>query len=134
MTTTYQDLYSSLGFLFYSIADSDGRVSPAEANKLKAIIKEQWLPLENSRDEVGTDSGHSIDISFDFARDAGMKPGDAFDRFVEEFKVDPERFDASMRRMIFDTAAAIASSSGGNSKSELTRLVQLEQLFKKGGK
>ncbi|MBL0044248.1 MAG: hypothetical protein IPP33_07555 [Flavobacteriales bacterium] len=134
MTTTYQDLYSSLGFLFYSIADSDGRVSPAEANKLKAIIKEQWLPLENSRDELGTDSGHYIDISFDFARDAGMKPDEAFGRFVEEFNADPERFDASMRKMIFDTAAAIASSSRGNSKSELTRLAQLEQLFKKGGK
>lgn len=129
MNTTYQDLYTSLGFLFYSIADSDGKVSPAEVEKLKAIIKNQWLPLENSRDELGTDSGHYIDISFDYANDNGMGPDEAFDRFVEEYNADPERFDPSMRRMIFETAAAVAGSAGRNNKSELTRLARLKQLF-----
>ena len=130
MTTTYQDIYESLGYLFYSMAASDGKVRPAEVEKLKALIKEQWLPLENSRDEFGTDAGHYIDFSFDDANDQGMDPEDAFAKFKLDYKENHARYDTGLRRMIFQTSSAIASAFAGNNKAELGKLAQLELLFK----
>lgn len=130
MKTTYEDLYTSLGFLFYSIAANDGRVSPGQKEKLKTLIREQWLPMESSRDDLGTDSGHYIDISFDYANDQRMDTDDAFSRFMDEFKADPGRFDASMRRMILETATAIVDASGRKNALELARLNELERHFR----
>jgi hypothetical protein len=130
MTTTYQDMYTSLGYLFYSMAASDGKVRPAEVETLKALIKEQWLPLDDSRDELGTDAGHYIDISFDYANDHGMDPEEAFAKFKLDYKENHARYDTGLRRMIHQTAAAIASAFAGNNKAELGRLAQLELLFK----
>jgi hypothetical protein len=130
MTTTYQDMYTSLGYLFYSLAASDGQVRPAEVETLKALIKEQWLPLENSRDELGTDAGHYIDISFDYANDNEMDPDEAFAKFNLDYKEHHARYDTGLRRMIYQTAAMLASAYAGNNKSELGRLAQLELLFK----
>jgi len=70
----YEELYATLGYLFYSVADSDGRVRPAEVAKLKQLIKEQWLPMEPSRDDLGTDAAHYIDIAFDYALDKALRP------------------------------------------------------------
>ncbi|HRH68150.1 MAG TPA: hypothetical protein PLB89_01455 [Flavobacteriales bacterium] len=128
--TTMQDTYASLGHLFYSIAAGDGKVRQEEVARLKQLIKEQWLPLEDSRDEFGTDAAHYIDISFDHAHAQAMDAAAAFARFKEAYKADPSRFDAGFRRMIYQTAAAIASAFAGNNKAELGRLAQLEQLFK----
>lgn len=130
MSTTYQDTYTSLGYLFYSMAASDGKVRPAEVGKLKALIKEQWLSMADSRDEFGTDAAHSIDISFDYANDQGMDPDAAFDQFKTDYKEHHSRFDGGLRRMIYQTSAAIASAFAGNNKAELGRLAQLEVLLK----
>lgn len=129
-TITYQDLYTNLGYLFYSIAASDGYVRTAEVEKLKALIKEQWMPLEDSRDELGTDAAHYIDISFDYANDQAMDPGEAFERFKTYYNMDQAQFDVGLRRMIHQTAAAIASAFAGNNKTELVHLAELELLFK----
>ncbi|HRH70329.1 MAG TPA: hypothetical protein PLB89_12555 [Flavobacteriales bacterium] len=129
MTSTYEDLYADLGFLFYSVAASDGKVSHAEMEKLKQLVKDQWLPMEPSRDDLGTDAAHYIDISFDYALDEGMDADVAFDRFADYFRQNKAQFDPSLRRMIYETAAAIAGSFAGNNKAELVRLGQLEQLF-----
>ncbi len=130
MTTTYQDMYTSIGYLFYSMAASDGQVRPAEVEALKALIKEQWLPLDDSRDELGTDAGHYIDISFDHANDHGMDPDEAFAKFMLDYQENHAHYDNGLRRMIHQTAAAIAGAYAGNNKSELRRLAQLELLFK----
>lgn len=130
-TATYQDIYASLGYLFYSVALSDGKVRKAEVEKLKDLIKKKWLPLEGSRDEFGTDAGHYIGISFDFANNGELSPDEAWERFVDDYKEHGSSYDATMKRLTFETAADIASVFSGNNKSELGRLSQLERLLKK---
>ncbi|MCI1753672.1 MAG: hypothetical protein LKM36_12650 [Flavobacteriales bacterium] len=125
----FQDLYSSLGYLFYSIAASDGTVRPAETEKLKALVKNRWMPLETSTDELGTDAGHYVDIGFDFANDDGMDPGAAFERFAEHVRAHPESYDHGLRRMVQQSAEAIANAFAGHGKKEVGRLAQLEKLF-----
>lgn len=126
----YEALYTDLGYLFYSIAASDGKISSEERAALSELIRKQWLPLENSRDEMGTDEGHYIDIAFDYARDACVPPDEAFERFADHVRREPDQFDAGLRRMVLQSAADIASVTRRMNKSELTRLNQLEALFR----
>ena len=114
----FQDLYTSLGHLFYSVAASDGKVRPEETKKLKALVKERWMPLESSRDEFGTDAGHYIDIGFDYANDDGMSPDVAFERFAQHLREHPGNYDAGLRRIARESAVAIANAFGGRNTSE----------------
>ncbi|MBK8498750.1 MAG: hypothetical protein IPL52_08030 [Flavobacteriales bacterium] len=127
----YEQLYTDLGYLFYSIAANDGKVSPAERAELIRIVQEQWLPLEGSRDELGTDEAHYIDIAFEHATNEHMAPDEAFARFEEHVRKFPGEFDVGLRRMIRSTALAVASATAARNKSELRRLVQLDLLFAK---
>ncbi|MBK7556734.1 MAG: hypothetical protein IPI55_19705 [Flavobacteriales bacterium] len=56
MTTTHPELYANIGFALYSIAASDRRIAPAEVEVFKQQVKKNWLPLEDSTDEFGTDA------------------------------------------------------------------------------
>lgn len=125
----YEQLYTDLGYLFYSIAANDGKVSPAERAELMRIVKEEWLPLEGSRDELGTDEAHYIDIAFEYAANEHMAPDEAFRRFEEHVQTHPGEFDEGLRRMIRKTAMAVASATAARNKSELQRLVQLDRIF-----
>lgn len=127
--TAYQDAYTGLGFLFYSIAASDGRIAPVEEQRLKERIQEQWLPLENSRDEFGTDAGHYIGISFEYASAEGIDVTAAWDRFVETYHEHRALFTPEVVAMVKDTAASVASAFAGTNKSEHTRLSQLHVLL-----
>jgi hypothetical protein len=129
--TAYQDIYTGLGFLFYCIAAGDGRVAPAEEQRLKELIKEKWLPLENSHDEFGTDAGHYIGISFEYASAQGIDVKDAWERFVETWNEHRALFTPDVVEMVKDTAAAVASAYRGTNKSEHTQLAQLHLLLSK---
>lgn len=128
---TYQEIYTGLGYLFYSIAAADGRVQPAEASKLRELVARQWVPLERSSDELGTDAAYYIEFSFDDANDQGMRPQDAFARFKTTYEANKQQFDASLRELTFDTAQAIAFAFARHNKSELGQLAQLSLLFNK---
>ena len=58
--------YQLLGKLFYCIAAVDKTVRKEEVNQLKKIVQKEWLPLENTFDEFGSDSGYQIEIVFDW--------------------------------------------------------------------
>ena len=128
-TTTYQDMYASIGYLFYGIAASDGRIAKAEGQKLKEEVTKHWLPLENSRDEFGTDAAHYIVISFDYANGQEMDAEEAFTKFLDDYQQEPARYDHTMKELILKTASAIASSFAGKNKAELVRLSRLQVAF-----
>lgn len=128
---TYQEIYTGLGYLFYSIAAADGRVQQAETQKLKELIARQWVPLERSSDELGTDAAYYIEFSFDDANDQDMRPVDAFARFKTAYEANKIHFDASLRELTFETAQAVAFAFARQNKSELGQLAQLALLFEK---
>lgn len=59
-----------------------------------------------------------------------MDPDEAFAKFKLDYKENHADYDTGLRRMIYQTAAAIASAYAGNNESELGRLAELELLFK----
>jgi uncharacterized tellurite resistance protein B-like protein len=129
-TPNIQDLYTNLGYLFYSIAAIDGKVRALEAAALRSVMKEYWLPLEDSSDEFGTDMGYYIEIAFDEAVESKMDPDNAFALFKENYKLNRNYFQPSEREMIQRTAAAIAGAYANNNKAELTRLAQLTAVLR----
>ncbi len=60
------NFYQQLGKLFYAVADSDNNIQQDEINKLKKVVREEWLPIEDSVDEFGTDAAYQIEIVFDW--------------------------------------------------------------------
>ena len=125
----FMALYSGLGFLFYCIAASDGRVAPAEEQRLKQLIKDKWLPLENSRDEFGTDAGHYIGIAFEYAVAQGVEVDAAWDRFVETHREHRALFTPDVVELVRGTAADVASAFAGTNKNEHVRLAKLHGVL-----
>lgn len=127
---TYIDIYTNLGFLFYSVAAGDGQVRQAEVEALKKLVKERWMPLENSRDEFGVDAAEYISMAFDHAHENRLDRQQAKARFEAAYREHQARFDPSMKRMVLDTAAAITDAFGHTNKAELAALTQLQELFR----
>ncbi len=125
-----QHVYAGLGHLFYSIAVSDGFVAPPETEKLKKLVKEQWMPLEPQRDSAGSDLAYYIEIGFDHANDTKMTPETAFERFKAVLAEHPEEFDESTRNLVVRTSKSIANAFAGKSKAEERMIARLEEVFK----
>ena len=56
-----EEFYSSIGKLFYAIAASDKVVRTEEIRTLKELVKEKWVPVDNTTDEYGTDEAYKIE-------------------------------------------------------------------------
>ncbi|MEZ4791441.1 MAG: TerB family tellurite resistance protein [Flavobacteriales bacterium] len=127
---TYVELYTNLGFLFYSIAAGDGHVRQAEVDALNELVRKQWMPLESSRDEFGVDAAEYISMSFDYARDNKLDAEQAFQRFEDAYQEHVTMFDPGLKRMVLDTATAITDAFGHTNKAELAVLTRLQSLFR----
>ena len=127
---TFVEMYTNLGFLFYSIAAGDGQVRQAEVDALNELVKKQWMPLESSRDEFGVDAAEYISMSFDYARDNKLDAKQAFQRFEDSYQEHVTMFDPGLKRMVLDTATAITDAFGHTNKAELAALTQLQELFR----
>ncbi|WP_338407064.1 hypothetical protein [uncultured Flavobacterium sp.] len=57
--------YQQLGKVFYRIASADKVVQKEEIAQLNEIIKNQWLALEDSLNELGDDAAYQIEMVFD---------------------------------------------------------------------
>ncbi|UWX54491.1 hypothetical protein NYZ99_16475 [Maribacter litopenaei] len=127
---TMNMLYESLGKLFYAVAISDGSVHAKEWDKLKEIVKEDWLSLDDFTDRYGTDSANQIEIVFDVLMEYPKSSDECFDEFKEFYKEHPHAFTEEIKSSAKKTASAIAASFSGKNKSELIILAKLDLLLK----
>ena len=124
--------YESLGKLFYAIAAADRKVRPEEFNKLKEIVKSQWLDVDPIEDNFGTDSAYQIEIVFDWLNNQnGLNSEACFNEFIAYKNKQNHFFTDATKRLILKTAAVIASSFSGVNKSELIMLTKLTIELKK---
>ena len=126
---TLSDCYQHLGKLFYAVAAIDKTIEQAEVEKLKKIVKEKWVPLENSVDKFGEDSAYQIEIVFDwfvandFSEDVSYQILAEFTAFKKEH---PKLFSKELKDLILTTGHAIAAAFTGLNKSELVFLTKLQ--------
>ena len=111
--TTMVRFYQQLGKLFYSIAAVDHTIRPEEIAQLKKIIQREWLPLESSFDQFGSDSAYQIEIVLDW-----LSENEHHSLFTPE-----------INSLITKTAEAVAKSFSGKNKSEHVLISQLNFIL-----
>jgi hypothetical protein len=118
--------YQNLGKLFYAIAAADNKVREAEMNKLKELVKKEWLDVDDIEDGFGTDAAYQIEIVFDWlTRDEELNSKACYADFIA-YKTDQKHlFTENVNQLILKTANAIAESFSGKNKSELMLLAKL---------
>lgn len=120
--------YQNLGKLFYAMAAADNKVREAEMNKLKELVKKEWLDVDDIEDKFGTDAAYQIEIVFDWLsqlQDVELNIKDCYDDFITYKEEQKHLFTKNVNQLILKTANAIAESFSGKNKSELMFLTKL---------
>ena len=124
--------YQNLGKLFYAIAASDGNVRPIEFDKLKTVVKQQWLDVDEINDAFGTDAAYQIEVVFDWLnRDDELNINACYDDFLSYKNEQSHLFTDEVKKLILKTASSIAYAFSGINKSELIMLAKLDIELKK---
>tara|TARA_R100001377_G_C3166333_1_gene101446 strand:+ start:217 stop:627 length:411 start_codon:yes stop_codon:yes gene_type:complete len=119
--------YQNLGKLFYAIAAADNQVHVAETNKLKALVKKEWLAIDDIEDVFGTDAAYQIEIVFEWLNtNEELDKEECYNNFVAYKKDQKHLFTENVNQLIYKTAHAIADSFSGKNKSELILLAKLK--------
>ncbi|MBC2840269.1 hypothetical protein [Robiginitalea sp. SC105] len=121
--------YENLGKLFFAVAMADGRVDPAEVTKLRKIVRERWLPVDDIEDPYHSDAAYQIETVFDWALEHDMTSAQGFDDFADFYHEHPGLFPDQIKLLILDTASAVANAFALHNKSELILLGKLQLLF-----
>jgi len=126
---TMNGLYENLGKLFYAMAIADGSVHAKEWDKVKEMVKEDWLYVDDFTDRYGTDAANQIEIVFDGLMEYNKSSEACFDEFKEFYTAHPHAFSDEIKALTGKTANAIASAFSGRNKSELVLLAKLRLLM-----
>ena len=127
---TMNGLYQNLGKLFYAMAISDGNVHIKEWEKVKEIVKEDWLYVDDFTDRYGTDAANQIEIVFDWLLEYEKSSEECFEEFKEFYTAHPHAFTKEIKSLTGKTANAIANAFSGRNKSELVLLAKINLLLK----
>lgn len=123
------NFYQNLGQLFYSVAAADNSIQQKETEKLKEIVRKEWLQMDETEDNFGSDSAFQIETVFDWLQERQPRSEDAFKKFSEFYLSHDSLFTAPYKNLIAKTAGEIAGAFHGNNKAELVVLNQLNSLF-----
>jgi hypothetical protein len=115
---TMTHFYEHLGKVFYCIAAVDKTVRKEEVERLKQIIKTDWLPLENSFNEFGDDTAYQIEIAFDWLVANNWDSKAVLTDFKIFRKEHTSLFTPEVNNLILKTANTIARSFAGKNKTE----------------
>lgn len=130
MKINHKQLYQKLGSLFYAIAMADKNVRKTEEKALMEKINSIWLPLENTRDEFGTDAAYYIFFVFDHLQNEDAQADAAFDEFARYYHEHAASIDSEAKANIMQTAEAIADAYHRKNKQESAYLKRLKELMK----
>lgn len=123
--------YQKLGKLFYAIAAADNVVRKEEHKKLKAIVKSEWMAVDDFEDDFHTDAAYQIEVVFDWlTNEEKLHALTWFDDFIDFKEEHPQLFNEQIKKLILKTGNAIAASFSGKNKAELIMLAKLTINFK----
>lgn len=124
--------YQNLGKLFYAIAGIDRNVREEELEKLKDIVKREWMNSNPYKDVSETHIEAAIIDTFKWLQTDNEYNAEAcYNSFLIYLKENIELFTADINQLIIKTARAIAYSFSGINKNELILLTKLELELRK---
>lgn len=121
--------YQKMGELFYAIAAADKVVKEEEYKALKDLVSSEWKKLDSSKDQFNSNAVSQIEVVFDWFDYEQLDANDCFDSFADYKKSHPALFTEERKKIIWDTANAIASAFAGKNKSELIMLAKLKRIL-----
>lgn len=121
--------YAKLGHLCYAIAACDKTVTLAEINKVKELVKNDWVDVEPTLDPYGSDAAYQIEILFDWLEENIPESEISFKEFSDFAKQNPQFFVPEIKERVIMTADRIAATFAGKNKSELTLLFKLHKVL-----
>jgi hypothetical protein len=124
------EVYEHLGKLFYAVAMADGKVHIKELDRLKEIVTEKWLDVDDVEDRYHTDAAYQIETVFDWLLEYEKDSEECFEEFADFYQGHPALFPDSVKKLIKETAHAIANSFAGKNKAELVLLAKIGLLLK----
>lgn len=119
-----------MGKVLYAIAAADGKIHPAEVARMRALVREELVPVESSHDQFGTDNAYYVEFEFETLADRDFPAADAYHSFkayVKEFegKIDPE-----MKQTCLSVARKVAEAVRGVNQAESAFLSDLESILR----
>lgn len=114
----YKQFYSELGKLLYAVADVDGIVSQEEKKTLKELIRKELVPVENSKDEFGTDAAFYAEFEFDILEEAKASPRAAFNSFINFVENHHSAFDQRLKDATLKVVTTLADAYHQSSEKE----------------
>ncbi|RDY58034.1 hypothetical protein [Flagellimonas nanhaiensis] len=124
-----KEFYQNLGRLFYAVALADHSIHIQEIERLKEVVREHWLDVDDIKDEYGNDAAFQIETIFNQLLEYGQKSDGMFQEFKDFYMEHKTLFPEKIKQLIKLTARAISSAFAGNNKSELIMLGRIELLF-----
>lgn len=121
--------YEKLAYLFYAIADSDGKVNHKELYKLHEEIVSIWKSLDNSLDEFNTDLAFEIEAIFEWLEDNNYPYKDAYNEFTDFATEHKNLFDTIVKEKIMHTSTNIAGVFKSVNHAEENILKQLKHFL-----
>ncbi|MCK0178380.1 hypothetical protein MWU50_03665 [Flavobacteriaceae bacterium S0862] len=123
--------YQNLGKLFYAMAAIDNNVRAEELDKLKDVVKKEWLTTNFIDDDFKENVEQSIINTFKWLHDDNEYNAEICYNSFLTFKKDHEPlFTEGMNTLILKTARAIAAAFSKVNKSELMLLAKLDMELK----
>jgi len=126
----HKRFYRELGKLLYAVAASDGKIHPAEVQRMRQMVRDEIAPLEGSRDQFGTDNAYYAEFEFETLADRDFPAADAFYSFVQYFREFKEHIDPEMKNICLKSADNVANALRGVNASESVMLKNLKEEIK----
>jgi hypothetical protein len=123
----YRDFYTELGKLLYAVAKADGKVGAKEFEAMKTVVQKELLPMEDSRDQFGTDNAYYAEMEFEYLEENFGDPDVAFDSFIDFVETHKTAITLPMKEMVKNISHYIANSEFGINKKEQSYLEKLAQ-------
>ncbi|MGB3144577.1 MAG: hypothetical protein WBB24_10745 [Maribacter sp.] len=127
--TLRSNLYKNIGKLMYALARIDGSIHTNEVDHLRSYVRSYWLHIDDIEDDHGLNAAFKIEATFDGLLENRTEPEICFQEFSKFYKENSEAFSPEIKRLILDTANAMAKSYAKKNKAELILLSKIEILF-----
>ncbi|NDV16732.1 hypothetical protein GO009_11905 [Muricauda sp. TY007] len=123
------ELYQSLGKLFYAMAMADHSIHMQEVEKLNEVVRDYWLEVDDIEDEYGTDAAFQIVSVFDWLLEYEKDSEEIYEEFEAFYTDNKVLFTPQIKNLAMSTSRAITASFSGSNKAELILLGRLQLLF-----
>lgn len=123
--------YEKLAYLFYSIADADGKVTKQELNKLHEEVLDIWKSLDDAVDEYNTDLSFEIETVFDWLEENNFSYKDALTEFKDYALEHRSLFDDSVKIKIMHTCSELANVYRSINHQEENILTEIESFLRR---